>query len=172
MTINGIPVHPLVVHAAVVFTPLAALGAVAYLVPKWREHLRWPVLATSVLAALFVWLAASTGDSLASSVLSGNSNAAVIKAIQHHEDLAGKLQAATWFLAAISAGVWWFHKRPGRAFEGKCAETVPVETGDHRNVAMMRPQATVPVHGQPFDVRRGEPVARGPEPPFSRSFSA
>lgn len=139
MTINGIPVHPLVVHAAVVFTPLAAAGAVAYLVPKWREHLRWPVFVVSVLAALFVWLAASTGDSLASTVLSGNSNAAVVQAIHHHEDLAGKLQAATWFLAAVSAGVWWFHKRPGRAHQvmtvllplaGAAALVLCVLTGD------------------------------------------
>lgn len=115
MTINGIPVHPLVVHAAVVFAPVAGLLAVAYLVPKWRDHLRWPVLAVSVLAALFVWLSAATGDSLASSVLSGNSNAAVVQAIHHHEDLAGKLQVSTWFLAAVSVAVWWFHKRPGLA---------------------------------------------------------
>ncbi len=117
MTINGIPVHPLVVHGAVVFAPLAGLLSLAYLVPKWRDHLRWPVLAVSVAAALFVWLAAATGDSLASTVLSGNSNMAVVNAIHHHEDLAGKLQVSTWLLAAVSAGVWWFHKRPGRAHQ-------------------------------------------------------
>ena len=37
MEINGLPVHALVVHAAVVFGPLAALTAVAYAaVPRWR----------------------------------------------------------------------------------------------------------------------------------------
>ena len=33
MEINGLPLHPLVVHAAVVFGPLAALTALAYVVP-------------------------------------------------------------------------------------------------------------------------------------------
>lgn len=117
MTINGIPVHPLVVHGAVVFAPVAGLLAVAHLVPAWRDRLRWPLLVASVLAALFVWLSASTGDSLASTVLSGNSNAAVAQAIHHHEDLAGKLQVSTWFLAAISIAVWWFHRRPGRVLQ-------------------------------------------------------
>ena len=34
MEINGLPLHPLVVHAAVVFGPLAALGALAYVAPS------------------------------------------------------------------------------------------------------------------------------------------
>ena len=37
MEINGLPLHPLVVHAAVVFVPLAALAAIALrCVPRWR----------------------------------------------------------------------------------------------------------------------------------------
>ena len=45
MEINGLPVHALVVHAAVVFGPLAALAGVLYAVPKWRDKLRWPLVA-------------------------------------------------------------------------------------------------------------------------------
>jgi hypothetical protein len=42
--ITGIPAHPLLVHAAVVFVPLLALGALAYaLVPPLRFRFRWPV---------------------------------------------------------------------------------------------------------------------------------
>ncbi|MCA1982243.1 DUF2231 domain-containing protein [Nocardioides nematodiphilus] len=114
MTINGLPLHPLVVHAAVVFAPLAGLLAIGYAVPRWRYHLRWPLLAVGVLAALFVWLAAATGDSLAHAT-SGEmaTNPALAKAIHHHEDLAGKLQASTWVLAALALGAWWTHHRPG-----------------------------------------------------------
>lgn len=139
MTINGLPLHPLVVHAAVVFTPLAGLAAVAYLVPKWRDHLRWPVLVLGVVAALAVWLAASTGDPLAHQVLSGNGNPALVRAVHHHEDLAGKLQVATWILAAVSVGIWWFHARPGRLHQaltvllplaGVAALVLCVLTGD------------------------------------------
>ncbi len=36
--INGIPVHPLVVHAVVVLLPLALLGTIAIAVkPAWRR---------------------------------------------------------------------------------------------------------------------------------------
>lgn len=116
MTINGLPLHPLVVHGAVVFAPIAGLLAVAYLVPRWRHHLRWPVLVLGVVAALFVWFAAFTGGSLesdASTRMAMAANPALARAIHHHEDLAGKLQASTWALAALAVGAWWFHHRPG-----------------------------------------------------------
>ena len=48
MEINGLPLHPLVVHAAVVLGPLAALTGLAYaVVPRWRWLLRWPLVALS-----------------------------------------------------------------------------------------------------------------------------
>lgn len=118
MTINGLPLHPLVVHAAVVFAPIAGLLALGYAVPKWRHHLRWPLLVVAAMAAVFVWLAGFTGGSLESSATmraAMSVNPALAQAIRHHEDLAGKLQASTWVLAALAAGAWWFHHRPGRA---------------------------------------------------------
>ena len=43
MEIAGLPLHPLVVHAAVVLIPLTALLAVAFAVlPRWRWLVRWP----------------------------------------------------------------------------------------------------------------------------------
>jgi len=114
VTINGLPLHPLVVHAAVVFAPIAGLLAVAYLVPRWRDRLRWPVLIMGVLAAVFVWFAAFTGGALENSTRSQMANApALASAIHYHEDLAGKLQASTWLLAVLAVGMWWFHRRPG-----------------------------------------------------------
>ena len=45
MEINGLPLHALVVHAAVVFGPLAALAGVLYVaLPTWRDKLRWPLV--------------------------------------------------------------------------------------------------------------------------------
>ncbi|GAB4002780.1 hypothetical protein GCM10028772_04590 [Nocardioides ultimimeridianus] len=117
MTINGLPLHPLVVHGAVVFAPIAGLLALAYLVPRWRHHLRWPLLVVGALAAVLVWLAGFTGGSLESSASMRTAmevNPALAQAIHHHEDLAGKLQASTWVLAAVAAAAWWFHHRPGR----------------------------------------------------------
>lgn len=114
MTINGLPLHPLVVHAAVVFAPLAGLLAIAYLVPTWRVHLRWPLLIIAIVAAVLVWLASFTGGSLEDATRAEMAaNPVLAKAIHHHEDLAGKLQASTWVLAALAAGTWWFHHRAG-----------------------------------------------------------
>ena len=60
--ISGLPVHVLVVHAAVVFTPLAgALGIVFALVAKWRWLVRWPMVGASVLALAAVFVAVQSG---------------------------------------------------------------------------------------------------------------
>ena len=100
MTINGLPLHPLVVHAAVVFVPLAALAVIAFVVPKWRWAARWPALASAALAAGSVQLAAMTGDSLQHQV--GRS-----PLIETHEMWAGRLQTATWVLAALTLVAFW-----------------------------------------------------------------
>jgi hypothetical protein len=63
-TFNGLPLHPLVVHAAVVITPVAALVALALVRPSWRERLRWPAVAAVALAWILVWLARASGTDL------------------------------------------------------------------------------------------------------------
>jgi hypothetical protein len=68
MEITGLPLHPLVIHAAVVFTPLAAALAVAFaVVPRWRYLLRWPLAVTTVAALGSVWLSRISGESLVDS---------------------------------------------------------------------------------------------------------
>ena len=57
------PVHPLVVHAAVVLVPLAALtGLVHAAVPRWRWLLRWPLVVLAVGAAGAAVLATQSGE--------------------------------------------------------------------------------------------------------------
>lgn len=102
VTISGIPLHPLVVHAAVVLAPVAALAAIAYAVlPRGRAWLRHASAVVAVGAAASVQLAAMTGDSLASTL--GGANPLV----QDHEAWAGRLQAATWVLAGVALLAWW-----------------------------------------------------------------
>lgn len=61
----GLPLHPLVVHAAVVFVPLAALGTLLFTtVPRWRQTYGWLVVAVSAVAAGTVPLAALSGKRL------------------------------------------------------------------------------------------------------------
>ena len=60
---NGLPLHVLVVHAAVVLTPLAAvLGIVFAAVASWRWLLRWPLVVTAVLALGTVFVATRSGN--------------------------------------------------------------------------------------------------------------
>jgi hypothetical protein len=110
VTISGIPLHPLVVHAAVVLAPVAAIAAIAYAVlPRGRAWLRHAAALVAVLAAAAVQLAAMTGDDLARTVV-GN------PLVADHEEWAGRLQAATWVLAGVAVIAWW--ALPVRAVRG------------------------------------------------------
>ncbi|GAA0501134.1 hypothetical protein Ade02nite_92240 [Paractinoplanes deccanensis] len=63
--INGLPVHALVLHAAVVFVPLLALGAVVYaLVPQWRPRMGWAVGLLAVAAPASAFVAKASGTEL------------------------------------------------------------------------------------------------------------
>jgi hypothetical protein len=65
MHFNGLPVHPLIVHVVVVFAPLAGIGAILYaVVPRWRWWLRWPLVASAVVAAVAGVIAVKSGHDL------------------------------------------------------------------------------------------------------------
>jgi predicted lysophospholipase L1 biosynthesis ABC-type transport system permease subunit len=59
----GIPAHPLLIHATVVFVPLLVLGAIVYpLWPDVRSRIGWAVIALAVIAPFTVLLAKVSGD--------------------------------------------------------------------------------------------------------------
>jgi hypothetical protein len=59
----GIPAHPLLLHAAVVFIPLQVLFALGYaFIPTWRRYIAWAVAALIVLAPAAALLAKLSGD--------------------------------------------------------------------------------------------------------------
>src|SRR5687768_7287093 len=65
MEINGLPLHPLIVHAVVILGPLAGLTGLAYaFVPKWRWLLRWPLVLLSLVVATTALIAVQAGQSL------------------------------------------------------------------------------------------------------------
>jgi hypothetical protein len=109
MTIHGVPAHPLVVHAAVVLVPLAALLASSYAVwPRRRWQTRTPATVLAVAAAASVQLATMTGDQLKSRLHEDTS------LIHTHEHYAGLLQTAMWVLAGLVVVAWWAlpHENP------------------------------------------------------------
>jgi uncharacterized membrane protein len=63
--INGLPVHALVLHAAVVFVPLLALGAIVYaLAGPWRPKVGWAVLLLGIVAPICTFVAKESGEKL------------------------------------------------------------------------------------------------------------
>lgn len=67
--INGIPVHPLVVHAVVVLLPLAVIGTIAIAVHRpWRARFGWLVVAASAVSTALIPVATSSGEALESHV--------------------------------------------------------------------------------------------------------
>lgn len=64
-TFNGLPLHPLVVHAVVVLVPLTVLAAILFAVlPKQRWLLRWPVAAGALVSAAVSFVAKHSGQKL------------------------------------------------------------------------------------------------------------
>jgi uncharacterized membrane protein len=63
--INGLPVHVLVIHAAVVFVPLLALGAIVYaVVPRWRSRIGWAVILLAIVAPIVTFVSMESGKKL------------------------------------------------------------------------------------------------------------
>ncbi len=68
--INGLPVHVLVVHAAVVFVPLLGLAAIVYaVVPRWRSRIGWAVVLLGVGAPVATLAAKLSGEELEARLL-------------------------------------------------------------------------------------------------------
>ena len=109
--VNGLPLHALVVHGAVVLTPLAALAALVYLVPgRWRDWLRWPVAVGAVIAVGAVWTAYLTGEDL----VDGNPyGGPLAELLETHESRANIFRWATSGFAVAALAAAGLHRRTG-----------------------------------------------------------
>jgi len=110
--INGLPVHPLAVHAAVVMVPLAGLLGVLFAVPRLRQWARIPLALVAVGAVPAVYVAKESGERL-SAVLgfsSPSAESAAAKIVHQHAERADLLfilviayAVATLVALAVSA---------------------------------------------------------------------
>jgi uncharacterized membrane protein len=63
--VNGIPLHPLVVHAVVVLLPLAVVGTIAIaLRPSWRLRYGPLVVVAAAVSTVLMPVATSSGEAL------------------------------------------------------------------------------------------------------------
>ncbi len=100
--VNGLPVHPLVVHAVVVLLPLACLGTIAIAVRQsWRERYGALVVACAAVATALIPVATSSGEALEEHVGSPG----------EHAELGDQL---IWFavpLLVLSLALVWLDRR-------------------------------------------------------------
>lgn len=109
MEIAGLPLHPLVVHAAVTVIPLSAAVSIVFAVlPRWRWLFRWPTAVLALGAPVLAWVARQSGEALL------DARPELAKFVTDHQDR-GELLAlvslpyalvvvvAAWSLASVSA---------------------------------------------------------------------
>jgi hypothetical protein len=114
--INGIPVHPLVVHAVVVLLPLTILGTLAMVAkPAWRLRYGHLVVAVGVMSLCFIPIATSSGEALEHRVGDPGDHAA----------LGDQL---IWFsipLVVLAAALWWLERRKAAGRPALGASALP-----------------------------------------------
>lgn len=102
MEINGLPLHPLIVHAVVVFVPLGALSAILFaLVPRWRWLLRWPTLLLALAAVGFARLAVVSGGQLREDRDLGGS------LLDRHMTWGHRLEYSIWVFVVVAIVACW-----------------------------------------------------------------
>lgn len=114
MTVFGLPLHPLIVHATVVVVPAAALAVLlATFWPKFRRWASWGPAAAAALALVLVPITTSSGESLEHSL----PRSALIETHTHLADgllpwvialLVGALLVLWPQLAATRPQMWTF----------------------------------------------------------------
>ena len=110
MEINGLPLHALVVHAAVVFGPLSALAGILYAVPRLRDRLRWPLVVSAAIALVSVWVAYLSGEQVEEANQYGGELAALLET---HEERAEMLRILVTAFAGASFLAAWKHTVTG-----------------------------------------------------------
>lgn len=102
--VMGLPVHPLVVHAAVVLVPLVALAALAMSYwPSFSIKYGKPILILAVVAQLSLFIAKSSGESF---------EERLGKEVERHADL-GEIAPLTFIPLLILLFIRWRMDRSG-----------------------------------------------------------
>jgi uncharacterized membrane protein len=114
---QGIPMHPLLVHAAVVLLPLQVAAGIAYAVlPRFRRYLGWFVAGVAVAAPLAAYIARLSGQALRDRLIrNGTSDAGVLASIQEHNDFADLAMYSSIALGVLMLGLLILEMRRTRA---------------------------------------------------------
>lgn len=98
--ILGLPAHPLIIHFAVVLTPLLVAVAIVHaLLPRLRTYVAWAVVLLSLAAPVAVFAARESGESLEAARF-GTAEGEMAARISTHQSFANPL-----LLSVIGLGV-------------------------------------------------------------------
>lgn len=104
-TILGLPVHPLLVHATVVFVPLAVVMVIgAVLVPRFRAWAGPLPMVVSLVALVLTPLSTASGENLERDLPPS-------ELIERHAELGDQLLFFTIVLFVLAGGFWWLTRR-------------------------------------------------------------
>ena len=114
MEINGLPLHVLVIHATVVFGPLAGVTGLAYAVlPGWRPRLRWPLVVVVATALVLTWVAVLSGQDFLDSDRFATAEGAFRGKLELHEERGEQLRWIASAFAVVAFSSAWWHTRRG-----------------------------------------------------------
>lgn len=101
-TVAGLPVHPLVVHAAVILLPISAIALIViYFVPRWRKQYGWLTMIAMAAGAAAGVVAKESGEALA----------ARVGLPAQHQQLADVLVPVAVVTLVVSAIWFWLQRR-------------------------------------------------------------
>jgi hypothetical protein len=102
-SIGDLPLHPLVLHAAVLALPVTLLLAVLFAVPRTRSWARWPLAVAGVGSLVAVFVARASGAALMQVMLQNESlGGDAVALVIRHSELAGQLFWITLVLAVLT----------------------------------------------------------------------
>jgi len=103
----GLPAHPLLVHAAVILVPLAAVAlAVTGWNVVWRKTYAFPVALLAVGGAVFAFLAKASGEPLEESVEDAAREAGVRARFGEHPEQGDTAFVFALLFALAAVAVW------------------------------------------------------------------
>ncbi|BCB85370.1 DUF2231 domain-containing protein [Phytohabitans suffuscus] len=100
--IMGLPMHPLVVHAAVVFIPLLAVAGVVYtLVPRVRARIGWAAALLALAGPAGAYVARESGQELKARLEAANYSQEILDKVSDHQ---GYGDLTFWFSLGLGGG--------------------------------------------------------------------
>lgn len=113
---GDLPLHVLVIHAAVVVLPASALVAIAYAaVPKWRWLLRWPTLLLGLGSLVLAFVAKESGEAFV------KAKPALNQIIKEHEERGDLLFWFALIFAVVAVAAAFLLSGPSALASGKGA---------------------------------------------------